>query len=108
MWWHEWWRTHAFSLVYGGVSDWSWHTFALGEVGKVELLDRDLSHLLLGVTRTTIPGDDRSAADPPGKPMLFDQFSAGPPLCNVYMPAETCPVVDGPNFTPVITYPELK
>ena len=108
VWWHEWWRTHPFSLVYGGVSDWAWHTFALDEVGNVQLLNRDLSHLLLGVTRTNIPEDDRTPSDPPGKPMLYDQLAAGPPLCNVYMPSDHCPVVDDPNFPPVITYPELK
>jgi hypothetical protein len=63
---------------------------------------------LLGVTRTNIPKDDRTPSDPPGKPMLYDQLAAGPPLCNVYMAAENCPVVDDPNFPPVITYPELK
>jgi len=108
VWWYEWWRAHPFSLVYGGVSDWAWQTFALDEVGNVQLLNRDLSHLLLGVTRTNIPEDDRTPSDPPGKPMLYDQLAASPPLCNVYMPAENCPVVDNPNFPPVITYPELK
>ena len=109
MWWYEWWRTHPFSLVYGSAGGWTWHSYAVDEVGKVQLLNRDLSRLLLGVVRTNIPEDDRAASDPPGKPMLYDQLPDGPPLCKVYMPAETCPVVDDPNFTtPIISYPELR
>jgi hypothetical protein len=109
VWWHDWWRTHSFSYVYGSVSDWTWHAYAVDGVGKVEVLNRDLSHLLLGVTRTNIPEDDRAASDPPGKPMLYDQLAGSLPLCKVYMPAETCPVVDDPSFTrPIIAYPELK
>ena len=40
--------------------------------------------------------------------LLESLLAASPPLCNVYMPADHCPVVDDPNFPPVITYPELK
>jgi hypothetical protein len=109
MWWHEWWRTHPYSLIYGGVGEWTWATYAADSVGTVQVLNRDVSHLMLGVTRTKMPDDDRTASDPPGKPMLYDQVADGPPLCKLYMPTETCPVVDDPNFTtPIITYPELR
>jgi len=110
VWWREWWSLHPFSVVYGYVGDWTWVTFALPEVGKVELMDRDVSHLLLAVTRTSVPDDDRLAADPSGKPMLFNQMPpGGPPLCQVYMPSDTCPIVDDPSFTqPIISYPDLQ
>ena len=26
VWWHEWWRNHPYSLVYGSVGRWAWHT----------------------------------------------------------------------------------
>jgi hypothetical protein len=109
VWWREWWSAHPFSLVYGYVGDWTWVTFALPEIGKTELMDRDVSHLLLAVTRTTMPEDDRVPADPTGKPMLFDQMpTSGPPLCQVYMPTDTCPIVDDPSFAPpIIAYPDL-
>jgi len=79
-------------------------------VGKVQILNRDVSHLLLGVTRTSEPEEDRTPSDPTGQPMLYDQLPAnGPPLCKVYMPTQTCPVIDDPSFkTPILTYPELN
>lgn len=110
VWWNEWWSVHPFSLVYGYVGDWTWITFALHDVGTVKLMDRDISHLLLAVTRTTVPEDDREPSDPSGKPMLYNQLpTGGPPLCNVYMPNDECPIVDDPSFTvPIISYPDLK
>jgi len=110
MWWHEWWRTHEFSLVYGIAGPWDWGTYAVSTVGRVQLLNRNGSDLLLGVTRTNVPEDDRRASDPPGKPRLFDQLPAdGPSLCKIYMPTETCPVIDDPNFTAaIVTYPNLR
>jgi len=110
VWWHEWWRDHPFSLVYGSVTKWSWHTYALDALGKVQILSRDTTHLLLGVTRISVPEADRTPSDPTGQPMLYDQLPAnGPPLCKVYMPTQRCPVVDDPGFkTPIITYPDLR
>jgi len=110
VWWREWWSNHPFSLVYGNVDGWTWVTFALHEIGTVELKDRDVSHLLFAVTRTTLPEDNRVPGDPSGKPMLFDQLPAdGPPLCQVYMPRDACPDVDDPSFTaPIISYPDLR
>ena len=110
VWWRAWWSDHPSSLVYGYVGDWTWLTFALHEVGKVELVDRDVSRLLFAVTRTTLPEDDRVPGDPSGKPMLYDQLStSGPPLCQLYMLKDTCPAVDDPTFTaPVISYPDLR
>jgi hypothetical protein len=109
VWWREWWSAHPFSLVYGYVGEWTWVSFALPEVGKVELMDRDVSHLLFSVTRTTVPDDDRVQGDPTGKPTLYNQLpTSGPPLCQVYMPTDECPVVDDPSFTaPIISYPDL-
>jgi hypothetical protein len=109
VWWHEWWSGHSASLVYGNVGEWTWASFALHEVGRVELIHRDVSHLLFSVTRTTVPEDDCLPADPSGKPMLYDQLpTSGPPLCQFYMQADTCPVVDDPTFTaPIISYPDL-
>jgi hypothetical protein len=99
MWWHEWWRTHPSSLLYGWEDDWDWGTYAANEVGRVQVLNRYNGSLLLGVTRTHVPEDNQTASDPPGKPRLYDQLPAdGPPLCNTYMPTETCPIVDDPNF----------
>lgn len=109
MWWPEWWRAHPFSLVYGYVGEWTWLTFALREIGAVNLLERDVSHLLFKVTSTNPPSDDRLPGDPAGKPMLYDRLpTAGPPLCNTYMPADACPIVDDPSFTmPIISYPDF-
>lgn len=109
VWWHDWWSTHPYSLMYGYVGSWTWGTFALPEVGKADILARDVDHLLLGVTRTKMPPDDRTAADPTGKPSLYDQLPAGDdPLCKTYLPGDKCPVVDDPNFTaPIISYPDL-
>jgi Dolichyl-phosphate-mannose-protein mannosyltransferase len=109
MWWSEWWSVHPFSLVYGYVGEWTWLTFALSNVGTVQLVDRDVSRLLLAVTRTKAPATDRLAADPSGHPMLYDQQpTGGPPLCKVYMPTDTCPVIDDPTLTsPIVTYPDL-
>lgn len=109
VWWREWWSAHRFSLVYGYVGEWTWVTFELHGIGTVELMDRDVSHLLFSVTRTTVPDDDRVAGDPSGKPMLYDRLStSGPPLCQVYMPTHECPIVDDPSFTaPIISYPDL-
>jgi hypothetical protein len=109
LWWQEWWSVHPFSLIYGYVGDWTWVTFELHNIGTVELMDRDISHLLFAVSRTTVPADDRVPGDPSGKPMLYDQLpTTGPPLCEVYMPTDECPVVDDPSFTvPIISYPEL-
>jgi hypothetical protein len=72
-------------------------------------MDRDVSHLLFAVTRINVPDDDRVPADPSGKPMLYNQFpTAGPPLCQVYMPTDACPIVDDLSFTaPIISYPDL-
>jgi hypothetical protein len=108
-WWREWWSDHPFSLVYGDVGDWTWITFALHDIGTVELMKRDTSHLLLAVTRTTVPDDDRVPGDPSGEPMLYNQLpTSGPPLCKVYMPTDECPIVDDPSFTaPIISYPDL-
>jgi hypothetical protein len=111
MWWHEWWGTHPFSLVYGDSGKWDWSTYTLNNVGRVQLLKRlDNDGLLLGVTRTHVPEDDRTPSDPSGKPTLYDQLPAdGPPLCKIYMPTETCPIIDDPNLTgPVITNPNLR
>jgi hypothetical protein len=110
VWWREWWNDHPTSLVYGYVGDWTWLTFALHDVGKVELVDRDVSRLLFAVTRTTLPDDDRVPGDPSGKPMLYDQLpTSGPSLCQLYMLKDACPAVDDPTFTaPVISYPDLR
>lgn len=110
VWWDEWWRTHPTSLVYGGVGEWNWITFALPEIGTAELKDRDTSHLLLIVNRSMIPGNDHLLGDPPGKPMLYDELPAGgPTLCKVYMPTDECPVIDDPSFSsPIISYPDLR
>jgi hypothetical protein len=109
VWWHDWWSIHPFSVVYGYVGEWTWLTFALGEIGTVQLMDRDVAHLLFAVTRDRTPADDRAPDDPSGKPMLYDQLPInGPPLCKVYMPTDTCPVMDDPNFAaPIISYPDL-
>jgi hypothetical protein len=109
VWWDEWWRGHSSALVYGSVTDWSWLAFALPEIGTAELKDRDVSYLLLSVTRTTLPDYDRQAGDPAGEPMLFDQLSpGGPSLCKIYMPTDDCPSVDDPSVVaPIISYPEL-
>jgi hypothetical protein len=110
VWWDEWWRTHSSSLVYGFVGDWTWVTFALPEVGTTEVRNRDVSHLLLHVTRTAVPDYDRQPGDPTGTPMLFDQLPAnGPSLCKAYMPTTDCQIVDSPSFsTPIISYPDLR
>jgi hypothetical protein len=110
VWWDEWWRTHPSSLVYGGVSEWNWITFALREIGTAELKDRDTSHLLFMVNRSTLPGNDRLSEDPSGKPTLYEQLPvSGPPLCKVYMPTEECPEIDDPSFSsPIISYPDLR
>jgi Dolichyl-phosphate-mannose-protein mannosyltransferase len=109
VWWNEWWADHPSSLVYGPVADWEWVTFALGEIGPAELRNRDTAHLLFDVKRTTVPGNDHLPGDPSGKPMLYDKFPAnGPPLCQAYMRADDCFIVDDPKFTaPIISYPDL-
>jgi len=108
VWWRDWWSAHRYSLVYGYIGSWTWSTFALRDIGTVQLLDRDLDHLLFAVTRTKVPEDDRTAGDPSGKPLLVDQLPAdGPPLCKVYLPTDTCPIVDDASFaTPIISYPD--
>jgi len=110
VWWHEWWSGHPFSFVYGSVSEWAWVTFALHEIGTVELMDRDTSRLLIAVRRTNVPDDDRVPGDPSGEPMLYNQLpTGGPPLCKVYMSTDECPIVDDPSFTvPIISYPDLN
>jgi uncharacterized membrane protein (UPF0136 family) len=107
VWWHDWWSEHPYSLVYGDVGMWSWHTFSLHEIGNVELLSRDTDNLLFGVTRIRVPIDDRTSADPTGQPSLYDQLpKGGAPLCRSYLPADNCPVVDDPNVTaPIVSYP---
>jgi hypothetical protein len=109
VWWNEWWGDHASSLVYGPVADWEWITFALREIGPAELINRDTAHVLFDVTRTTVPENDHLPGDPPGKPMLYDKLPAnGPPLCQAYMRADDCFIVDDPKFTaPMISYPDL-
>jgi hypothetical protein len=107
--WHDWWSAHPYSLVYGYIGDWTWSTFALREIGTTELLARDINHLLFAVTRTKVPEDDSTPADPTGKPSLYDQLpTGGPPLCQIYLPDDSCPVVDDPKFkAPIISYPDL-
>jgi hypothetical protein len=108
VWWRDWWSAHPYSLVYGYVGGWAWSTFALPDLGTVQLVERDVDHLLFAVTRTKVPVDDRVAGDPSGKPLLYDQLPAGgPPLCQIYLPTDACPVVDDATFTtPIISYPD--
>jgi hypothetical protein len=108
VWWHDWWQAHSYSLVYGYVGEWTWSTFAVDQVGTVQLLERDVDRLLLSVTRTKVPADDRTPTDPAGKPLLYDQLPQnGQTLCSMYMRGDDCPVVDDPKFgTRIISYPD--
>ncbi|HEY2645691.1 MAG TPA: glycosyltransferase family 39 protein [Candidatus Acidoferrales bacterium] len=109
VWWDEWWRAHSSSLVYGPIDDWNWLDFALPEIGTIELKNRDVSNLLLSVSRTNMPTSNRQAGDPAGVPMLFNELPpGGPSLCKAYMPADNCPVIDDARFgNPIVSYPEL-
>jgi hypothetical protein len=110
VWWDEWWRTHDSSLVYGYIGSWSWPTFELHHVGTVQLLRRDVDHLLFFVARTHVPTPDRTSADPSGRPLLYDRLpqSTTRPLCTAYMAVDACLVVDDPKFAnPIISYPEI-
>ena len=100
VWWHDWWSTRSSSLVYGYLGNWSWTTFALRDIGTATLLDRpDVAHIVLSVTRTKIPPDDRLPSDPSGNPTLYERIPrSGPPLCVVYMPTEKCPSIDEGGF----------
>ena len=108
-WWHDWWKAHSFSLVYANIGHWSWNTFALGGIGKVQVIGRSDPYLLFAVTRTKIPDDDRLGTDPSGAPRLYDRLPVGgPTLCKLYMPNDVCPVVDDPRFQGTVTpYPNL-
>jgi hypothetical protein len=108
VWWHEWWQTHSSSLIYGYVGAWSWPTFAINQVGTSKLMARDIDHLLLDVTRTAIPPDDRGPGDPLGKPLLYDTLPQnGRTLCSMYLPNDGCPDVDDPRFKQeIISYPD--
>jgi len=108
VWWHDWWKDHSSSLIYGNVGEWTWITFALPQIADLKISNRDLSHLMMLATRLKVPEDDRSATDPSGKPALYDQLQrSGHSLCEIYMPTETCPVVDDPKFRPFIAYPNI-
>jgi hypothetical protein len=96
VWWHDWLSTHTSFLVYGYVDDRSWLTFELPSVSdSVELVGRqDKWRLLFSVKHVKVPADDRTARDPSGQPMLYQQLpDREAPLCTIYMTGG-CPVID--------------
>jgi len=96
VWWHDWLSTHPSFLVYGYVGDWSWLTFELPSVSDtIKLVERqDKWRLLFSVKHLKVPTDDRTARDPSGQPMLYQQLPhRDAPLCTIYM-TEGCPVID--------------
>ena len=83
-------------------------TFALPQIAELQISTRDLSRLMMSATRLKPPEDDRAAIDPTGKPALYDRLQRrGHSLCEIYMPAESCPVIDDPKFQPFVAYPNL-
>jgi hypothetical protein len=100
VWWHDWLSTHPSFLVYGYIGDWSWLTFELPSVSdSIELVERlDKSRLLFSVKHLKVPADDRTARDPSGQPMLYQQLpDREAPLCTIYM-TDGCPVIDGESI----------
>jgi hypothetical protein len=88
---------HPSFVLWGFIGEWSWLPNALAEMDAdaIRLVGVLKGCELLSVKGLRVPPGGHSPGDPIGQPMLYSSMPAdGKPMCQVYMPASSCPVLD--------------
>jgi hypothetical protein len=82
-------------VTWAFVGEWSWFPNALVTMdAQVQLVGVLNACMLLSVKDAKVP-PGHMPGDPSGQPMLYSSTPVeGKPMCQMYMPASSCPVVD--------------